>query len=60
MAIEAGGAGRGESELVTGDVIGMRVRDEAARLAAADVDGQLSGGDEEAGVVVEHAERVEG
>ena len=46
--------GRGEGEFVAGDVVGVGVGDEGARLATADVDGELGAGQEEAVVVVEH------
>ena len=38
MLIEPGGGGRGERELVAGDVVGVGVGDEGARLTTADVD----------------------
>jgi hypothetical protein len=55
MTVQPGRDGRGQRQLVSGDVIGVCVRDEATRLTAADVDAELSAGQEESGVVVEHA-----
>jgi hypothetical protein len=43
MPIEPSGNGSGKSQLMPGDVIGVCVRDETSRLAAADVDPQLGG-----------------
>ena len=57
MLIEAGRGGRGEGELVAGDVVGVGVGDEGARLAAADVDRERGGGEEQAVVEVEHGGR---
>ena len=54
MLVEAGGGGRGERELVSGDVVGVGVGDEGAGLATADVDRELGAGQEEAVVVMEH------
>jgi hypothetical protein len=55
MTVKPGRGRRGQGQLVAGDVIGVRVRNEATRLAATDVDAELSAGQEESGVVVEHA-----
>ena len=54
MLIQTGSAWRGEREFMPRDMVDMGVRDEAARLAATDVDGKLSGGQEQAGVVMKH------
>ena len=53
MAIKAGRTGRGQRQLVPRDVIAVGVRDEAPRLAASDIDGQLGTCQKQSGVVVE-------
>src|SRR3954468_17929788 len=58
VAVEASRGRGGKGQLMAGDVVGVRVRDEAAGLAAADVDTELGERQEYAGVVVEHLHAV--
>lgn len=46
MVVERGGGRCGERELMAGDVVGVGVRDERARLTATDVDGEAAFGQE--------------
>ena len=41
MSIKTGRARRGQGQFVPGDVIGVRVRNETARLTTADIDAHL-------------------
>ena len=53
VAVKTRRAGGGQRQFVPRDVIAVRVGDEAPRLAASDVDGQLSTRQKQSGVVVE-------
>jgi hypothetical protein len=57
VLIQPGRRRRGERKLVPRDVIGMRMRNKAPRLATAHVDAELRESQEKAGVVVEHWSR---
>ena len=60
MPVEPGRGGGGQGQLVAGDVVGVGVGDERPRLPTPDVDRQAGASQEQAVVVVEHGERVEG
>jgi len=54
VLIELGGGGSTVGQLVAGHVVGVRVRDESARLSPSDIDGEVDLGDSEAPIEMEH------
>jgi hypothetical protein len=55
MTIKRSGDRRGKSQLMPRDMVCVCVRYKTPRLAPADINAKLSGGQKESGVVMKHA-----